>query len=89
MPTKGKASKADYQKYRTYYLARESSPAGIKKRVERDQARTEEIKAGKLKGAHDPRTVDHIRALAKGGSGTAKNNLRIVSATANRKKYDH
>lgn len=79
----------DYQKYKSYYLARESSPEGKKKRVERDQARTEMIKAGKLNGAHDPRTVDHKTSLKKGGSGTAKSNLRVVSATANRRKYDH
>lgn len=79
----------DYQRYKAYYLKRESSPEGKKKRVERDQARTEMIKAGKLNGAHDPRTVDHKKPLAKGGSGTAKSNLRVVSATANRKKYTH
>lgn len=79
----------DYEKYKAYYLARESSPEGKKKRVERDQARTKMIKAGKLTGPHDPRTVDHKTSLAKGGSGTATKNLRIVSATANRKKYDH
>lgn len=79
----------DYKRYKSYYLKREASPAGEKKRVERDQARTLEIKAGKLKGPHDPREVDHIRALKKGGSGTAKSNLQVISRTANRKKYDH
>jgi hypothetical protein len=79
----------DYEKYKAYYLARESSPAGKKKRVERDQARTEMIKAGKLNGPKDPRTVDHKKSLKKGGSGTAMKNLRVVSAKANREKYDH
>lgn len=88
MPTKGKASHTDYEKYKGYYLKREESPAGIKKRVERDKARTEMVKAGKLRGPHDPRTVDHKTPLAKGGSGTARSNLRILSGTANRKKYD-
>jgi 5-methylcytosine-specific restriction endonuclease McrA len=78
----------DYQKNRAWYLARESSAAGKKKRVERDQARTQAIKDGRLSGKGDPRTVDHKTPLAKGGSN-AKANTRIVSATANRRKYDH
>lgn len=89
MPKKGAASRADYRANRAWYLARESAPAGIKKRVERDQARTEMIKAGKLTGARDPRTVDHKKSLAKGGSGTAMKNLGVLSATANRRKFDH
>lgn len=78
----------DYQKYRAYYLARESSPEGKKKRVERDQARTQAIKDGRLKGKNDPSEVDHKRSLAKGGSN-AKSNTQILSRTANRRKYDH
>jgi hypothetical protein len=89
MPKAGAASRADYQRNRAYYIGRETSAAGKKKRVERDQARTEMIKAGKLSGPSDPRTVDHKKSLAKGGSGTARSNLQIVSATANRRKYDH
>lgn len=87
MPKKGAASSADYKRYRAYYIAREDSPAGVRKREERAKARSEEIRAGKLTGKHDPRTVDHIRPLAKGGSGTAPSNLAILSATANRKKF--
>lgn len=79
----------DYRRNRAYYLAREKSPEGVKKRVERDQARTKEIKAGKLSGPHDPREVDHKKSLAKGGSGTAASNLQVISRTANRKKFDH
>lgn len=78
----------DYQKYRTYYLARESSSEGKKKRVERDQARTAAIKSGKLKGKSDPREVDHKKALAKGG-GNGQSNIQVISRTANRRKYDH
>jgi 5-methylcytosine-specific restriction endonuclease McrA len=85
---RGKSEKADYAKYRNYYLAREESPQGLKKREERARDRAIEIKAGKLKGKHDPRTVDHIKPLAKGG-GTTKRNLQILSAKANREKYDH
>jgi 5-methylcytosine-specific restriction endonuclease McrA len=88
MPKAGAASRADYQRNKAYYLAREESAAGKAKRVERDQDRTKMIKAGKLKGPHDPRTVDHKKALAKGG-GSSRSNLQILSATANRRKYDH
>lgn len=81
-------SHSDYEKYRAYYIGREDSAAGKKKRVERDQARTIEIKAGKLKGPHDPRTVDHKKPLSKGG-GNAKGNLGILSSAANKRKYNH
>lgn len=81
-------STAEYRKNRAYYIARETSAAGKKKRVERDQARTLEIKAGKLTGPHDPRTVDHLKPLSKGG-GNSKSNLGIKSAKANREKFNH
>lgn len=84
----GASSKADYRKYKSYYLERESSAEGKKKRTERNQARTAAIKAGKLTGKNDPRTVDHVKSLAKGGSN-APSNIAIKSATANRRKYDH
>lgn len=80
-------SHGNYIRNRAYYLAREESAAGKKKRVERDQARTKEIKAGKLT-PHSKLTVDHVRPLSKGG-GNAATNLRIVTGTANRKKYNH
>lgn len=79
----------DYQKNRAYYLAREASPEGVKKRVARAQGRAHAIKTGALKGKSDPREVDHKKPLSKGGSGTAKSNLRVTSQTANRRKYDH
>ena len=78
----------DYQKNRKYYLAREASPEGVKKRVERAKARREAVKDGKLKGPHDPREVDHIKPLAKGGS-PGKANIEVLSRRANRQKYDH
>jgi 5-methylcytosine-specific restriction endonuclease McrA len=86
MPRKGAASHADYERNRAYYIARETSAAGKKKRVERDQARTAEIKAGKL-SPRSKLTVDHIRPLDKGG-GNSRSNLRVVSGKANREKYD-
>jgi 5-methylcytosine-specific restriction endonuclease McrA len=88
MPKAGAASSKDYQKYRAYYIARETSPAGIHKRVERDQARTLALHQHRLSGPHDPRTVDHEKPLSKGGTN-ASSNLSIVSGTANRRKYNH
>lgn len=83
MPTKGQIQ---YRKHRQWYLNREASPEGERKRVERDQARTAMIKAGKL-SPHSKLTVDHVKPLSKGG-GNARSNLRVVSATANRRKFD-
>ncbi len=77
----------DYRKNRSYYLARESSTAGKKKRVVRAQARAAAIKSGALTGKSDPREVDHKTPLSKGG-GNGKGNTRVTSQTANRKKYD-
>lgn len=82
------SEKTDYRKYRSYYINREDSAAGKKKRVEREQARRQAIKDGRLKGAKDPREVDHKKPLAKGGS-PGKANTQIISQTANRRKYDH
>jgi len=48
----------------------------------RNQARR---KAGLKKG--DPREVDHKKPLSKGGTNSKKN-LRVVSRTTNRKKYN-
>jgi spore germination cell wall hydrolase CwlJ-like protein len=89
MPKAGSASHSDYEKYRQYYIDRETSKAGEKKREGRAKARRKEIKSGALTGPHDPRTVDHIKPLAKGGSATGKGNLQVISAKANREKYDH
>ena len=77
----------DYQKNKAWYLARESSAAGKKKRAVRAQARTAAIKSGALKGKSDPREVDHKTPLSKGG-GNGKGNIRVMSQAANRRKYD-
>lgn len=59
-----------------------SKPEQIKKRAERNAARREMMKAGKVhKG--DGKDVDHKRPLAKGGSN-APSNLRVRSKSANR-----
>jgi hypothetical protein len=76
-----------YLRNREWYLAREASPAGEKKRVERDQARTAEIKAGKL-SPHSRLTVDHVRPLSKGG-GNKPGNLRVITGKANRHKFNN
>jgi|TARA_R100001440_G_scaffold59873_2_gene79604 5-methylcytosine-specific restriction endonuclease McrA len=51
-------------------------------RAMRNRARR---KVGLKKG--DPREVDHKKPLSKGGTNSSKN-LRVVSRTTNRKKYN-
>jgi 5-methylcytosine-specific restriction endonuclease McrA len=80
-------SHANYERNRAWYIARETSEAGKKKRVVRDQARTAEIKAGKI-SPHSKLTVDHIKPLSKGGTD-ARSNLRIVSGKVNRQKFNN
>ena len=67
----------DYDKeYRDYH----SKPKQIKNRAKRNKARAVKgLKVG------DPREVDHIRPLSKGGSNTKKN-TRVVSRKTNRRK---
>lgn len=77
---------SDYEKYKSYYLGREATAEGKKKRAERQAARRAAVKDGRLAGPHDPREVDHKKALSKGGSN-AKGNTQILSRTANRKKF--
>lgn len=68
----------DYKKeYREY----QGKPEQIRNRSLRNQARRE---AGLKVG--DPREVDHVKPLIKGGSNI-KSNLRITSRKANRKKW--
>lgn len=83
----GVSEKDDYRRNRAYYLAREGSKEGVKKREERRADRTAMIKAGKL-SKHSAKEVDHINALARGGSARV-GNLEVISRTANRRKYDH
>lgn len=79
-------SHASYLRNRDYYLAREASPEGKQKRAERQKARRDAVRDGRLDGPKDPREVDHKKALSKGGSN-AKSNTQILSRTANRKKF--
>lgn len=71
------ATKRNYkEEYRKY----QGTPKAIKQRSERNKARREMgLKVG------DPREVDHIKPLSKGGSNSKKN-LRVVSRHTNRSK---
>ena len=73
---KGGPKKAAYDKA---YNAR---PDQVKKRMERNQARAELMKAGKVSKG-DGKDVDHKKMLDAGGSND-KGNLRVVSQTENR-----
>ncbi len=74
-----KAKARDYNKeYKDYH----SKPKQVKNRTKRNAAR----KAAGLK-VGDPREVDHIKPLSKGGSNLKKN-TRVVSMKTNRKKGD-
>ncbi|WP_029540425.1 HNH endonuclease domain-containing protein, partial [Selenomonas sp. AB3002] len=67
----------DYKKeYREY----QGTPEQIHNRSLRNQARRE---MGLKKG--DPREVDHVRPLSRGGSNS-RSNLQVTSRTANRRK---
>jgi hypothetical protein len=74
---KKKKKKRDYEKeYRDYH----SKPENRKQNDMRKQARRNSgLKVG------DPREVDHIKPLSKGGTNDPKN-LRVVSKKTNRKK---
>ena len=70
----------DYEReYQMYH----SKPEQRHKRSLRNQARR---RLGLRVG--DPREADHIKPLDKGGSN-ARTNLRAVSRTINRKKFNH
>lgn len=69
----------DYEKeYREYH----SKPEQRAHRSDRNKARRAlGLRVG------DPREADHIKPMDKGGTNT-KTNLRAVSRTTNRKKYN-
>ena len=66
--------------YRKEYDEFHGKPAQIHMRAERNAARAD---AGLRKG--DPREVDHIKPLSKGGSNSDAN-TRVVSRSTNRRK---
>lgn len=73
-----KGGKRDYQKENEKY---KSKPDQIKARVERNQARASEIKAGNA-AVGDGRQVDHIKPISKGGTNVPSN-LRVISPHLN------
>lgn len=70
--------------YTEYDAKYQAQPEQVKKRVERNAARREMMREGKV-SVGDGRDVDHKTQLALGGS-TDKKNLRVVSASTNRAK---
>jgi hypothetical protein len=68
--------------YKHEYETYQGRPEQIKKRSERNTARTAMMKKGAVK-IGDGKDVDHVLALSKGGTN-ATGNLRVKSASANR-----
>jgi hypothetical protein len=68
-------------KDRKYSNDYQSSPEQIANRVERNKARREAMKAGKVRKG-DGKDVAHVKAADKGG--TTKDGVRIESASKNR-----
>jgi 5-methylcytosine-specific restriction endonuclease McrA len=80
MPRINKDGTRDYSYDKKY----ESSPKQRAARVERDLARRELAKEGKVSKG-DRKDVDHIKPVSKGGTNS-RSNLRAISASANRAK---
>lgn len=67
--------------YKKEYEDYQGTPEQIKKRAERNRARTKMMKAGKVhKG--DGKDVAHVKAIDKGGS--IKDGIRVEDANSNR-----
>ena len=73
--------KAD-RNYKHEYDAYQGKPEQIKRRAERNKARAELEKSGRVSKG-DGKDVDHIKPLSKGGLN-GKGNLRVESKHANR-----
>jgi len=76
--------------YKREYKMYHGKPEQIKNRSARNGARARIQAERKRRGLSPLRTtqeVDHKRPLSKGGSN-GKHNTRVVSRTANRKKYN-
>jgi hypothetical protein len=71
--------KRDYDREKETSDARGEKP----KRAARNRARRVMVKAGMVKKG-DGQDVDHKTALSKGGSETARDNLRAMPAAKNR-----
>lgn len=68
----------------TYDKAYQARPEQVANRVKRNRARREAMRKGKVR-LGDRKDVDHIKPLAKGGSGSMKN-TRVLSQKANRSR---
>jgi hypothetical protein len=68
--------------YKKEYEEYQGKPEQIKKRAKRNSARAELMKDGRVSKG-DGKDVDHIKPLSKGGT-SAKSNLKVKSASANR-----
>jgi len=69
--------------YKKEYENYQGKPEQIKNRAARNKARGLLAKAGLVKKG-DGKDVDHKRAISKGGSPTARSNLRVTTASDNR-----
>ena len=73
---------AKKRNYKREYERYQSRPDQIKKREERNKARYNMMKEGKVRKG-DGKDVDHTHPLAKGGSNNPSN-WRVLSRHANR-----
>lgn len=84
MPRKGQFSanaSEDSKRQRKY----NSSELQKKRRAQRNAARREMEKAGKVSRG-DGKDVDHVKHKAKGKLNNSKSNLRVMDASKNRAK---
>lgn len=84
MPKKGQFSanaSEDSKRQRKY----NSSELQKKRRAQRNAARREMEKAGKVSRG-DGKDVDHVKHKAKGKLNNSKSNLRVLDASKNRAK---
>lgn len=82
MPKKGqfkKGASADSIRQRKY----NSSPEQKKRRAQRNAARRELMKEGKVQKG-DGKDVDHKKHKARGKLNNSRSNLRVLSASKNR-----
>ena len=73
---------AKARNYRKEYDRYQGRPEQIKNRAKRNSARSDLVKAGRVRKG-DGKDVDHKTPIAKGG-GNGKGNLRVKSKSANR-----
>ena len=81
----GKKKKKKIKRVRDYRKEYDSYHAKPEQRANRSERNKARRKLGLKKG--DPREADHVKPLSKGG-GNGKGNLRAVSRTVNRRKWN-